>query len=257
MSVHTKPGLAAAILAFFVLPGCGGSSPKKVAEPEPEDDRISTLRGTAPEIDEEPDDGLAVQGLRGRLSTQDIQQGFEPRSGELTDCFTRAVGKRRYLGGAVEFKFVVSREGTVKTVQLQSSDLGAWPMEQCMLRVAASMTFPKPKGNAEADFTVPLSFSARQGTAYWDEARTEGEVQKKILPELGKCAREAKTADPDNVVVTLYVGTRGKILSAGFASPGAPLAEAWATCAAAKLTAASVTDPRGQITKATFRYNPS
>lgn len=122
-----------------------------------------------------------------------------------------------------------------------------------MLEVSRGMAFAKPQGNAEADFTVPLSFDARQAVAAWDQARTETEVGDRVA-ELAACADETGTEDPQNVWITLYVGTRGKVLSAGFASAG-PVDDAWAECATGKIVAWTLADPRGRVTKAGFGYN--
>lgn len=252
--------LAALAAPAFLTSGCGGSS-KGAARPDSEakddDDGLSSRDRSGPDIDDDDDDddGVAIEGLGGRMEVYDIQRGMEPHVQALSDCFTRKVGKRRYLGGEVEFKFVVHADGSVKTVQMARSDLGDWPMEQCMLDINRTIQFPKPKGRGEADFTVPLSFDARQRTFIWNEVRSETEVGERAA-ELAACADKTSTRDPQNIWITLYVGTRGKVLGAGFASPDAPLDPAWATCAADIVKAWTLTDPRGQITKASFHYNP-
>jgi hypothetical protein len=235
--------------------GCGGSS-KGAAKPDTRaDDEGQSLRSSPlDDDDDDGDDDLAVEGLRGRMEVYDIQRGMEPHVQALSDCFTRKVGKQRYLGGEVEFKFVVHPDGAVKSVQLARSDLGAWPMEQCMLEINQAIQFPKPKGKGEADFTVPLSFDARQATFLWSDDRAQSEVDARVA-ELRACAEKTGTRDPRNIWITVYVGTRGKVLSAGFASPDAPLDAAWAACADSIILGWKLTDPRGQITKATFRYN--
>jgi hypothetical protein len=137
---------------------------------------------------------------------------------------------------------------------MSKSDLGSWAMEQCMLDIARKISFASPKGGPEAEFTVPLSFSPTRSVSWWDQARAETEVQDK-LQELGECADKAGIAAPDEVWITLYIGTRGQVQSAGFAS-ATPLADEWATCAADKATAWVLSDPRGRVAKMTFRYAP-
>jgi hypothetical protein len=128
-------------------------------------------------------------------------------------------------------------------------------MEQCMLEINQTIQFAKPKGKGEADFTVPLSFDARQQTSLWSEDRAESEVEARAA-ELRACADKTGARDPRNIWITVYVGTRGKVLSTGFASPDAPLDPAWAGCAEKIVLGWKLSDPRGQITKASFRYNP-
>ena len=60
-------------------------------------------------------------------------------------------------------------------------------------------------------------------------------------------------APPSDVVVTLYVGTRGKVQSVGFASSAAPLSDGWADCAAEMIQSWQLVDPRGQVAKLTYR----
>src|SRR5690606_16245359 len=113
-----------------------GSKPAPARPAPPDEDGPAGYR-SAPYEDEEEDESLAVEGLRGRLEQADIQAGIEPHADALSRCYTDRVGRdNRYLGGAVELSFVVSPDGSVKTVHLAASDLGAWPMEECMLGVA-------------------------------------------------------------------------------------------------------------------------
>lgn len=250
--------------AALALAGCGGGQTSPAEEPagateDDDDDRTGPRRAMSPDLDEDENDtdpdGAQIEGLRGRLERYDIEQGFNPHANALSACFTRKVGKQRYLGGEVEFKFVVARDGTVKAVHFLRSDLGAWPMEKCMLDIARAMNFAKPKGGGDADFTIPLAFDARQQVVFWNETRGAEEVDDARRMELEGCAEEAGVPDPRNIWITIYIGTRGKVMSAGFASPDGPLADEWAECAAAKIGAWQLSDPRGRA-KMWYQYNP-
>ena len=117
------------------------------------------------------------------------------------------------------------------------------------------MSFKKPKGG-EADFTLPLDFDARRPAIWWSEDKAEMEVGDRAS-ELRQCRVEAGTRDPRNVWVTLYLGNSGVVKSVGFASPHKRgIASAWAECAAGKITAWTLNDPRGKVAKLGFRYNP-
>lgn len=240
--------LAAAALAA----ACGGKS-GGAKQPEVEDDggEVSGRRGQAPDIgDEEPDDGLQVEGLRGRIDTYDIQQGVEPHAQAIDDCFTQNRGKRRWLGGQVELAFQVGAEGQVESVHVSQSNLGAWPVERCLLEVARGMTFVKPKGGPTAEFTLPLAFASRTPPDDWDEARSGAEV----APHEDALAACSESGTPPQVAtVTLYVGTRGQVQSVGFAS-GGPVDEAWAACAEQTMLGWTLTDPRGRIVRLVFPF---
>ena len=149
--------------------------------------------------------------------------------------------------------FTVARDGSVKTVQTNRSSLGSWQVEKCLLDESQTMSFKKPKGG-EADFTLPLDFDARRPANWWPEEKAEQEVGSKSS-ELRECRKEGK--DPRNVWVTLYLGNRGVVKSAGFASPHKKgIDPLWADCAAGKIMAWTLNDPRGKVAKLGFRYNP-
>ena len=98
------------------------------------------------------------------------------------------------------------------------------------------------------------AYSAGSGALPWDEDQAIRAVGGKYA-ELGGCARSGG-GDPSDVTVTIYVGTRGKVQSVGFAAP-AGVAEAWADCAEAKVSAWTLTDPRGKVAKLSFVYRPT
>lgn len=234
--------------------GCGGKG-EGAKEPEVEDDGEGTgrRRGQGPDIGEdEPDDGLQIEGLRGRIETYDIQQGVEPHAQAIDDCFTQNRGKRRWLGGQVELAFLVGAEGAVQTVHMSQSNLGAWPVERCLLALARGMTFVKPKGGPTAEFTLPLAFSSRTPPDEWDQARGGAEVTTHEA-SLAECSEAG--AAPASAWITLYVGTRGQVQSVGFSS-SAPVDEAWATCAEQKVLAWTLSDPKGRIVRMTFTFPP-
>jgi len=255
----------------FVLAACGGSD-KKVEDPKADpqsgdgddDDRITigdrdpqTRKPIElPDADDDDDDNGDVQisGLRGRLDAYDIERGVKPHANTLSNCYYGKVGRQRYIGGDIEFKFLIARSGEVKVVQLNKSDLGAWHIEKCLLETARQMTFAKPKGG-EAVFSLPLEFSATR-SARWIEDDVGSQQVKPFVRELRGCAREAKTRNPRQVRVTVYVGPRGVVKSVGFASAAKrEITDEWADCAETKIRAWTLADPLGRIAKLAFRYN--
>lgn len=247
-------------LAIALICACGGSDKK--AE-EPDDDRIA-IGDRDPETrapidvedddDGDDDDSLEISGLRGHLDPYDIERGVQPHAGALTGCYNNRVGRMRYVGGDVELKYLISRAGEVKRVQLAKSDLGAWNIEKCLLEAARQMTFTKPKGG-EAVFSLPLEFSPTRSVQWLEEDIGLAQV-KPFVSELSACAAESETRDPREVTVTVYVGPRGVVKSVGFASAAKrEIPDAWADCAEAKIKAWTLADPLGRIAKLAFRYN--
>ena len=255
------------VLLYLVswLAACGGSASEAPSAAEPDDNRLelgerpSDRRGGIHpgDDDEDADPSMAVEGLRGRMDTYDIQRGIEPHAGDIDACFQKNTRRKRYLGGKIVLEFFVSAQGELERVQIKESDLGAWKIERCLLEVARSMQFARPKGG-KADFTVPLEWSATRPTTWWTEEQSELALEERPA-ELAACA-ETAGGDARNVWVTAYVGARGEVQSVGFASPTEQpppeIFDAWAECAAGVVMAWTLPDPRGTITKLGFRYNP-
>jgi TonB family protein len=242
-------------IAALLALGCGGSDKPATGEPG-ESDRSAALSRSTDDGDEEPSDGLEVEGLKGRLESSQIDAGIAPHQGGLAQCYKSAARKARFLGGKLVVKFVVGPDGTVKQVHLSENDLGAWGVERCILEIARGMKFAPPKGgDGEAEFTIPLEFAGTRRTEWWPEERVETHVAEK-LKELDECAEQNGVVVPSNVWVTFYVANRGEIKSVGFACPERPIDDAWADCAAGIVSGWTMPDPLGKLAKAGFRFRP-
>lgn len=250
-----------AIGAVFAALGCGGggkaaerpalAEARVTADP----DRTDPHRADAPPVADETDgDGLEVEGTRGHLAPHQIEDGVRPHQRALTGCYRDELRRSKWLGGAVELAVVVAESGAVEEVRLARSDLGSWAVERCLLETARAMRFPAPRGGA-ADFRLPLAFDSGRGSiVWWEEEQADREVQGR-LQDLEACdVGEARRAT--DVAVTLYVGNRGKVKSVGFASPSRPIVASWADCASQAIADWTLSDPRGRIAKAGFRYRP-
>jgi hypothetical protein len=240
------------LLLMFAV-ACGGADKPEAEEPTKvsEDDKVEAVHDPSIHDDdpEEEDDGeFEVEGLAGHLDPYDIQRGIEPHQEDLSDCFFSRAKKNKYLGGKIEMAYKVARDGSVKTVQMKESSLGAWQVEKCLLTIARSMSFKKPRGKGDADFSVPLDFTSARSVLWMTEEAAESEVAE-YQAELEECGRAR------NVYVTLYVASRGKVKSVGFASQQGPLEDEWADCAEEKVMAWQLTDPRGKVAKLSFLYN--
>lgn len=253
-----------AVPLLFLIAACGGGSTGQPAVEDPDErlelgDRPSDRRGGAhPEDDDEDlDENLAVEGLRGRMDTYDIQRAIEPHAGDIDACFQQNTRRKGYLGGKVVLEFFITAAGELERVHIKESDLGAWAIERCLLEVAGQMQFSRPKGG-KADFTVPLEWGATRPVTWWTEEQAELALED-LPAELEACA-EAAGGDVRNVWVTVYVGARGEVQSVGFASPARQrdpaIWQAWAECATTTIGAWTLPDPRGTITKLGFRHNP-
>jgi hypothetical protein len=241
-------GFGLATVVAGAIAACGGSSPppKPVAPPPP----VKPTR--VPVDDSEVEEGVTIVHARGHMEQAAVEAGLAPHTGELADCYTKQVGRRRWLGGHVKIHWDIAKDGTITKVVLASeSDLGAWPIEKCLLEIARAASFDKPVGG-DADFDIPLDFTAKGAILPWDEDMGLKAVGKQ-LAKLDPCGKAQ--AAPDEVVVTLYVGPHGKPLSVGFSSDKFEIKDDWAQCAEKAALAWKLTDPRGTIAKMAIRYH--
>ncbi len=240
------------LLMFSVACGGAGKSDAEGPDKVPEHEKVRAVHDPSihddAEDEEDDTEGFEVEGLAGHLDPYDIERGIQPHSQDLSECFFDRAKKNKYLGGKVEMAYKVGRDGAVKTVQMKESSLGAWQVEKCLLDVARSMSFKKPRGKGDADFTVPLDFTSVRSALWLSDEAGQSEVDE-YLGELEECGRAR------SVYVTLYVAARGKVKSVGFASQNGPLADEWADCAEKKIKAWQLTDPRGKVSKMSFLYN--
>lgn len=234
---------------------CGGANKPAVESADAQDDDeddgpTDNVRGLAFEDEDEDDagDGMMIESQKGHLDVQDIQDGIAQHTAALSDCYRSHHKRARYVDGKVELKYVVDPSGAVKQVQVLKSDLGAWAVERCLLDVSRAMTFVEPRGRGDADFTVPLDFSSESRVRWLTEEEAESQVAS-LRDQLAECEGEASAVD-----VTLYVGRRGVVKSAGFAATEEPFADEWADCAEELIKQWQLVDPRGRIAKLSFRY---
>ena len=243
---HVALGAAAACLGPAA---CGGAKPRH--DPPPQ---VSAVPLTRVAVDDHDADGdVQLVGHKGHVEPAVALAAIAPHREALSSCYTQRLGKRTWLGGHLVLRWELAADGSVTRLVLAESDLGAWPVERCVLEAAREVTFGVPVGGA-AEVSLPLEFSARGKPAIWDDERSARAVGSQ-LGKLDACAR-GKVEPPGDVAITLYVGARGRPQSVGFASPSTALDDAWAGCAEKAALSWHLPDPRGQVTKLAVRYRP-
>lgn len=245
---------------------CGGSAAPPPVKPEPEVEPRATRV-----VIEEPDqeEGVTIINARGRMDVAVIETGIAPHTQALTECYTTNLKRRRWLGGHVVLHWDIQKDGVISAVRLAESDLGNWEIERCLLEVARAATFGKPIGG-DADFQIPLDFTAKGRALTWDADQALRAVGGQVasLDECadggkghsqanrkanGKAKPRGKVVVPADVTLTLYVGPGGKAQSVGF-SGGSVIDDQWAECAERAALGWRLPDPRGQIAKLAVRY---
>jgi len=183
-----------------------------------------------------------VDGTLGRLDEAAVQKAVADAGGAIESCFRDHAGTLRYVGGRVIVAARVARDGHVSHAQVVEGDLGAWPVEKCLVELARKLSFGKPQGG-EAEVRIPLEFSA-QGNA----VAMDGDELAKTMRSLRGCGGAPKEA-----MVTAYVGAGGRVTSIGFAAEG-KLGAGWCECAAARAKGWQLADPRGTAAKISARF---
>jgi TonB family protein len=238
-------------VALFLF-ACGGSATPPPKDPDPTTPRTTRRVIEDDSQDDGSGDGVEVVSTRGHMEPSDVEAGMAPHNAALEECFTENLKKRKWLGGKLTLTWQITKDGQVTSVVVADSDLGAWDIEKCVLTVARGATFAKPRGG-DADFSIPYEFSAKGASVWWEEDVGLKAVGKRI-DQIAKCNKDG--APSDEVLITMYVGTRGKVQAAGFSSAGA-VPDAWADCVEKLVTGWTLADPRGKVAKMALRYHGS
>jgi hypothetical protein len=201
-----------ASLVVTFLGACGSSEP--AAEPE-----VAESSGQeAPR--EEAHDSLAVSGLKGTLSQDEVQNALEPRMPKFGRCVQKRAGAVEWLAGSIQLSFRVAVDGSVAAVFPIMSTMGDRDTERCALEVAKATRFPAPHGG-EAEFTwsfeVPLDSEIRPPVEWGADAAGV------FLSE--HASQVTANCGPGSYAVTAYVDTEGKVVSAGAATGSEEAAE--------------------------------
>jgi hypothetical protein len=149
---------------------CAHQAPKPVAKVE--------APPPPPPPAERPDD-MAVEGTLGTLSDDEISGPFQRRWDEITRCYEDATTRLAYLGGRIELKLRVTQTGEPKSAWVAGSTFGNYDAERCILGIARSLRFSKPRGGPEAEFTYPIEFRGKRPVTTWDGGRVEPSLMRR------------------------------------------------------------------------------
>jgi TonB family protein len=226
---------------LLLLAGCGATPKQEVAAP--------VAAAPEPERKRDPDSEIQLQGELGQLEQEQIEGAFRPVNGQINACYQGGVEKLWYLGGTLELKVRVLKEGGVENVSTVTP-LGNYDVERCVLGIVQRVSFPKPKGGAPAEFNYTWNFRAKAAIQEWGNDDV-GDHFSKRRKELAVC--EKKGPVPPGLRVTFFVTPGGKVTSVGLGAD-APLDEAYAQCVAGRVVTWKFNDPLGKIARATYQF---
>lgn len=193
-----------------------------------------------------PADGIEVKGLMGTLDPSAVQDTLVDATSAIARCFQREAAARPYLGGQLDAKFRVKRDGVVAQVWLARSTVGNHAIETCALFEFGRTRFPRPSGGGPAEFDYSLTLPSRVGAQALDVA-----VVRKAFARVAKDL--AKLSKPRGLSVTLYIGSDGKLASAGMAAEE-PIAKDFATQLMDALQLASFETVSSSVGKVSYSW---
>ncbi len=227
-------GLAAACTLAFVTTSCQGPATPKTPDVE---------AGQPERIDRGPSSyGHPV----GALSQYDVEETFRGIYGDVQRCARRGARRIPELAGAFKISMRIGTDGSASEVYLSESTLGDRATETCILELVRSTPWPRAVGGT-GDAEHGFSIESNHPVAEWPEHR--------VRPYLARIRRETTpcwTGMLARFTVTLYVGSDGRVLAAGVASPNAE-AEQQADCLVERLLQLKLRRHNDRTVKVTFR----
>lgn len=229
----------AAIGAALLWVGCGGGAPASE----------EVAQGEATSGDERAhhhDDGAQITGLMGTIPRDEVEDALNPRMNRFMRCFEQRMGDVEFLSGNIRLSFRIHTDGTVAWAYPAESDIGDRQAEQCVLGVARSTHFPRPRGG-EAEFSWGFGFDAPSDVRpplNWQENALGAR-----LGDVSDIARACNAAG--GYRVTAYIEPGGRVLAAGGSAPSAD-AEPALDCILERVRGWNMPDPGSYAAKVTF-----
>lgn len=226
-------------VALALAVGCGGGD----ASTQDGSEMSSTSGAERPR---ERQDGVAITGLMGTIERGQVESTMNPRMGRFMRCFSARMGDVEYLAGEIRMSFRIHTDGTVAWVFPTTTDIGDREAERCILDVARSARFPRPRGG-EAEFSWGFGLDAADDVRpplNWS-AEALGERTAEVSGLASQCrARGAYT-------VTAYISPGGAVQAAGGSMPSAGDEETL-ECILEQVRAWEMPDPGSYAAKITF-----
>ncbi len=197
-------------------------------------------------------DDLQLEGTIGKLRDEEIKAPFHARWEEIKHCYQTAQELHWFISGKLSVKVRVGDQGKPKLTYIQTSDVGNYDAERCLLNVVSTLSFAKPHGGSEAEFIFPIEFRAKNALETWQPDHAK--VQKRLRPLRQAVAACMNKGAPDQVSLTMYIMPGGKISSAGV-SADAPIEQGFGSCVVASGLKWRASDPDKSIAKITIPFS--
>lgn len=221
--------------------GCGGAKP-----PPQNETSVAHVEARRDRSD------ISVGAEVGGLNEEATEKVFRRAEPALERCFKHRAKSVELLAGTVKFFVVIGMDQKAQSISIEESDLGDRDAEKCMAKVLLNSKWPKPVGGrtAHAHYTAatfePLDPDVRTAAAV--EADQVKKVQAKLRKQVGDCQIDQSA----RVVVTAYLDTSGKVITASASSPD-PNVDGHIDCLLDLVRSAEFPSPGSYAGKVTFQ----
>jgi hypothetical protein len=142
-------------LAFALL-ACGETAPTPVPEDPPVASPVEPETPPVGSIGGEPI--LPSPTVVGAISADAVDAGIRERMSGIEHCYAVQRDEHPDLAGKVLVKFVISKDGTVRSASTKSTSLRDGATEKCVLDQVAMARFPPLSSGALAIVHYPFVF---------------------------------------------------------------------------------------------------
>ncbi len=225
--------------------GCGGGAP--VASTTPEDNEA--VQADDDQAATDGDGDVGVDGLLGTVPQGEVNRVFDDNMQRLYDCYSEALDELEEIEGQIEIAVEVDNDGSVARAYIRRGDLGSTEAEQCMIRRVERFKF-KRQGSGIAHVSKELTLEAPYDPPdpnIWGESAVQ-KVVAEHQTDVSRCLR-GKTG----VLLTLYVGAGGVVLSAGISAEDPALVDG-GYCLAEAARGWAFPDPGSKIVKVSVPF---
>jgi TonB family protein len=175
---------------------------------------------------------MAMENEVGVYDTADIEETMAAHMDDVRGCYARAGKAKKFAGGKVMLRFLVSGEGKPQDVLVVANDLGNYDVERCLVDVGRHVKFPPPDGGKATTFEYPVEFLSTHDVDVQDL-----EDSLKIDRDVGnamKTLASCGAVTPTGAAAVFYVDPRGAIASVGFAADS-PMDEHAGACVVSEM----------------------
>jgi len=96
--------------------------------------------------------------ILGALDKSSIETEIREHLAQIRYCYQRPLTLQPNLSGKVVYKFVISADGTVSSVEVKETTLAQAAVESCVSEVIQKMEFPPPRGGGIVIVSYPFIF---------------------------------------------------------------------------------------------------